>query len=460
MTATNWSPGPDHGLVWEHGCALLAGSLPLAAVVQLWHAFRQGGTLSEFLQALTRDTGLDVFSLPDFAVALRTRDEWQVAARGDILVQPDGAEPISGRGISTWTERALAGEASLMLGRSGVFDEGGRRPVLCGVVPAAWLASGAEAALAEPSQQNAEPLPLPEPEPASEPELESESEPEPVPASEPEPEPEPVPASEPEAEPEAEPQPDPLATMQEPEDEAPLAPPAPSAPPAPPAPPEPAGTGRFARQYDATALHSVEDAAVRLEPTGEEGGAPAVESGETGDHDGHTVMAWDDDPVSPVSPPPIAVAVGDGTLVLGVDCPEGHPNAPERAVCSVCQLPVTGEPHQVVRPSLGTLTLSSGERIDLVEPLIFGRNPRADRVQGTAVPRLIPLPHGHISSTHLAIRFEQWTILALDLGSTNGTYLRRHGQVAVRLGDRPEPLVEGDVLDLGHGVQLRLEHKR
>lgn len=112
---------------------------------------------------------------------------------------------------------------------------------------------------------------------------------------------------------------------------------------------------------------------------------------------------------------------------------------------------------RVPRPSLGRVIVGEGEKIELVAPLVVGRAPRANRFRGTEPPRLLRLAHPHISSSHLALRIEDWNVLVVDLGSTNGSFLRRNGQPPVRLSERPQPLVPGDVVDLGHGVHLRFE---
>lgn len=233
-----------------------------------------------------------------------------------------------------------------------------------------------------------------------------------------------------------------------------------------PAPPKP---GRFAAQYGDTQLFSVQDAAVREPEVEFIGSVPSAASAVPdapeplpdsdldwdGDHDGHTVMA--ETPSAPIAVEPVPDALPGGPTVLGVECANGHGNPPSRAVCSLCGAAITGEPRRMARPSLGTVRLPNGHRLELTAPVIVGRNPRADRIQGSTLPQLVPLSQGHISGTHLELRLEEWHVLAVDLRSTNGTFLRRHGEAPVRLGERPELLIQGDVLDLGHGVQLILE---
>ena len=51
-----------------------------------------------------------------------------------------------------------------------------------------------------------------------------------------------------------------------------------------------------------------------------------------------------------------------------------------------------------------------------------------------------------------------WSVLALDLGSNNGTVLVRFGMSSVLLATSlPIPLFVGDLLDVGDGVTLRID---
>ncbi len=160
----------------------------------------------------------------------------------------------------------------------------------------------------------------------------------------------------------------------------------------------------------------------------------------------------DGSPFVPEAEPPLT-----GDVVLAVRCARGHPNPPSRPVCRVCQLPLGDAPVRTSRPALGRIRTSGGETIELTTTVVVGRNPRSARVSTTSLPRLLALPFGHISGSHVEIRLEGWSVLAVDLASTNGTFLRRRGEPPVRLPESPVLLVSGDVLDLGHGVHLLLE---
>ncbi|MGO1285274.1 MAG: FHA domain-containing protein, partial [Brachybacterium sp.] len=138
--------------------------------------------------------------------------------------------------------------------------------------------------------------------------------------------------------------------------------------------------------------------------------------------------------------------VGGGVTLTGLVCPNGHANSPERSVCRACGAPLSRDPRTVVRPPLGAVTVTGGERFVLDRTAIIGRRPRASRVSGSEVPQLItvPSPQQDISRSHLELRLEGWHVVALDLGTTNGTTLHREGYEPVRLRTR-----EGVVLHHG-----------
>ncbi|WP_114856407.1 FHA domain-containing protein [Brachybacterium sp. YJGR34] len=151
---------------------------------------------------------------------------------------------------------------------------------------------------------------------------------------------------------------------------------------------------------------------------------------------------------------------GDSSVVTipGVVCWNGHANSPERQLCGVCGVPLQGPTRPVARPPLGVIELSTGERFLLDRTAIIGRRPRASRVSAEAVPRLItvPSPQQDISRSHLELRCEGWHVVALDLGTTNGTTLHRAGYDAARLRPREGVVLrDGDHLDLGDDVHLR-----
>lgn len=191
-------------------------------------------------------------------------------------------------------------------------------------------------------------------------------------------------------------------------------------------------------------------------------------SAELGDHDGFTIS--DTQAAALLEADTVTVgAVLDaelprtdsGSRVASLLCEQGHVQRPGGSVCSRCRSPLSADSlEERQRPEFAFAVLPSGERIPLGRGAVFGRRPRSSRMQGVRVPHLVTLssPHEDISRSHLEITIEDWSVLATDLDSTNGTMLLRDNQAPVRL--RPgvaTNLVHGDRLDLGDGVVLTLE---
>lgn len=149
-------------------------------------------------------------------------------------------------------------------------------------------------------------------------------------------------------------------------------------------------------------------------------------------------------------------------LLSGLVCSNGHANSPERMACGACGTALTGTPRTVSRPPLGVIELSTGEQIVLDRSAILGRRPRASRVSARDVPQLItvPSPQQDISRSHLELRLEGWHVVAFDLGTTNGTTLYRANTEPVRLRSREGVMLrDGDTIDLGDGVLLRMRER-
>ncbi|MBE9402877.1 FHA domain-containing protein [Brachybacterium sp. Marseille-Q2903] len=146
-------------------------------------------------------------------------------------------------------------------------------------------------------------------------------------------------------------------------------------------------------------------------------------------------------------------------VIPGLLCPHGHPNCPERTLCRTCGGPLEQKTRPVHRPPLGTVDISTGGGFVLDRSAVIGRRPRASRVSADDVPQLVtvPSPQQDISRSHLELRLEGWRVIALDMGTTNGTTLERPGMEPVRLrAGEGVVLGEGDRLDLGDGVRLTM----
>ena len=157
---------------------------------------------------------------------------------------------------------------------------------------------------------------------------------------------------------------------------------------------------------------------------------------------------------------------GDGadgeSLVLAVNCTQGHPNPPEAQRCRRCGNPVQGPQHLVQRPVMALLKPSHGQPVEVDRTVLIGRSPQANRVARERLPRLltVPSPSHDISRTHVQVSPEGWDLLATDLHSTNGTALIRpgHPEPERLTPGEPVPVYPGCVLDLGDGVTILVDH--
>ena len=164
-------------------------------------------------------------------------------------------------------------------------------------------------------------------------------------------------------------------------------------------------------------------------------------------------------PVDVVSPPPVPAS--DVPTILARSCAYGHANTPVRSTCAVCGGGLNPQAEVVPRPSLGRVLLSTGDVVELEQPVVFGRYPQAHVVTAQAQAPLlvtVPSPSQDISRSHLEVRLEGWNVLLVDLTTVNGTTLLRPGQPPRRLHPQePTLVVSGDVADLGDGVRLTFE---
>ena len=141
-------------------------------------------------------------------------------------------------------------------------------------------------------------------------------------------------------------------------------------------------------------------------------------------------------------------------------CPQGHPNPPELRECLICAQPLPGVFSYVRRPALATLTLSTGAAVEVAGDVVIGRAPQVQAGGDPHIVALVPVasPQHMVSRSHLMLTTSGWSILAQDLGSSNGTVLARPGATPVLLGSgMPTPVFMGDLMDVGDGVTLRID---
>lgn len=185
-------------------------------------------------------------------------------------------------------------------------------------------------------------------------------------------------------------------------------------------PVEPAGEG-YDYLFGATMYRSVEDAAVRAEEPADDVAEEA--SAAAGDHDGNTVLA------------------SSITRSGRTRRPRGEKTAAPAA------------------PSL-VVVLPSGVREPLDQAIVLGRSPSVAGVPGGQLPRLVTISGGDqdISRSHVRIAVEGGTVVVADLHSRNGTTIVLPGGETQKLrAGEPTPVMVGTVIDLGGGVELRVE---
>lgn len=157
----------------------------------------------------------------------------------------------------------------------------------------------------------------------------------------------------------------------------------------------------------------------------------------------------------------VGAAVAAGPMVDGRRCAFGHLNAPAAAYCSRCgalvdrRLPLESGP----RPPLGLLVADDGTAFVVENDMVIGRDPaafvaqRSGRPQsgaGRLLPIVLPDRTGALSRAHLEIRIDGWQVLAVDVGSANGTWVRPPG------APQPLRLPPGQPVPLGVGSDIHL----
>ena len=454
MKTVFWQQGEAHGLVWDQGLALVSDEIGVDAAASLWNRCRDGITMGQFLEALAQISGASLLSLPSFVVALDAGSATHMAARGDMVIEfttSSGIDKIDGVQVTTWLERQVAAVEGIELRSAGIGSPPSR-PLQAGLVPAVALRRGSQVGTPAQSGTPSEGHRVTEVMARSDSKVPEPSKATAVP-----------PPSAPTTHETAiwaaqQPQagesflsqtalpgdPPPVTAQQDPERRA--------------------GPSEFEMLWGETSAVDIDQAASYLPnpdaptpkpetvPDPAEAPLPVLSLDQIDDHDSMTILSVDTYagvPASPANEQPV-----NAGSVVAILCPLGHANPPHRPGCRICGSPLLGEPQRVPRPPLGWMRTSDCERVDLTTPVVIGRKPTVSRLQGLEMPRLVAVPHGHVSSNHVEIRLEGWNVMAVDLHSRNGTLLRRAGEPPVRLPEQPAMLVAGDVVDLGHGVQF------
>jgi hypothetical protein len=172
-------------------------------------------------------------------------------------------------------------------------------------------------------------------------------------------------------------------------------------------------------------------------------------------------------PLPPAAEPAPAVpGAAAEPMIMGAYCKNGHFDDPEARFCAVCGISMNQQtltPRLGPRPPLGLLLLDTGAVLQLDADYVIGREPEMDPsvMAGDARPLPIPDATGTLSRVHAQIQLVDWNVLVTDLGSANGTRVRRPGDSgAEQLVPRvPVLLRPGCRVDLG-GRRLHYESHR
>jgi hypothetical protein len=155
----------------------------------------------------------------------------------------------------------------------------------------------------------------------------------------------------------------------------------------------------------------------------------------------------------------------DEPVVLASRCPAGHLNPAQANACRICGAAVPAQqPVAVTRPPLGRLRLSTGDVIALDRGVIFGRIPTVPDGHPGPRPHVVRLGTADgdisdVSRNHVEIRLEGWQVVAVDLGSTNGTSLSRPDLAGTRLLPPlvRQPIEPGSILTLAPDIWIAYE---
>lgn len=413
-----YTPAGDGGwiaLVSVDRALLLGGPVDEALVDGAWARLDDGaGALLELI------TSRGLQATPPFALVEPTDAGVRAIVRGGATVAV-GGESISGIGAATWIERVVPAGAIAV----EVVDAVGGAPVLplhAGAARVAALRSSAARAAADRPR-------MPERPAATEPPAPAPSAPEPRAAERRTPEPRATEAPTAAAGPDSTVAEETVAeeTVAEETVAEVTVPPgilaAATAAAAPAsaasAPPSDAPESDYDYLFGDTMYRSVGDAAIREEEA-PEGGEAESDAERAGDHDGATMLV--------------------SQLGRRKRAPRGAAAAPAPAAIAVL---LPGDAREV-----------------LDEPIIVGRAPSVSHVPGGQMPRLVTIGGGDqdISRSHVRLALEGGTVVVTDLHSKNGTHVVLPGKDAQKLrAGEPTPVIVGTVVDLGGGVQLRVE---
>ncbi|AIY03705.1 hypothetical protein ART_4106 [Arthrobacter sp. PAMC 25486] len=117
MDNNNYTTGSWLGIVRHGAVVVLEADTDPAILDHLWHHLGQEPTIHGILHEVTEQFGTGLVDLPSFAILLHG-DRLHAILRGDITLTAhtaEGTELVSGRDVTTWSERSLLLPESLEL---------------------------------------------------------------------------------------------------------------------------------------------------------------------------------------------------------------------------------------------------------------------------------------------------------------------------------------------------------
>ncbi|MFC8302221.1 FHA domain-containing protein [Specibacter sp. NPDC057265] len=127
MVSSTYSSGSWIGIVRSGSVIALSASTDPRIVTQLWDCLAQEPTLHGVLNEVTEAFGTGLTNMPPFAIVVRS-DRLHVILRGDmelVASSPAGTDTVSGRDVTTWSERSLPLPEAFMLTLADDLADGG-----------------------------------------------------------------------------------------------------------------------------------------------------------------------------------------------------------------------------------------------------------------------------------------------------------------------------------------------
>ena len=175
------------------------------------------------------------------------------------------------------------------------------------------------------------------------------------------------------------------------------------------------------------------------------------------DHDGRTEIRR---PGHGTASSPLAVPTGapSGPTVHAISCPANHPNPVTQGRCRQCDSEIVERVSTTIpRPPLGLLRFSTNQVVDMDGPVVVGRMPPDDPIDGER-PEVVAVDNSELSRFHALVTADDWFVYVADQGSTNGTSVIVPGRepVTCRAYERMQ-VPPGSVVNLGGVLTFRFD---